>query len=56
MYILILTLVLNRGMPATMAIAEFTTKETCEDAGNAWKMQAKIMLNNPLVTTVCKPK
>lgn len=56
MYILILTLVLNRTMPATMTTAEFSTKETCEDAANAWKMQAKVMFSNALPTTVCKPK
>ena len=55
-YILILTLVLNRSMPATMTTAEFTSKETCEDAASAWKMQAKMTFNNSLLTTVCKPK
>ena len=55
-YILILTLVLNRSMPATMVTAEFTSKENCEDAANAWKMQAKVTFNNALVATVCKPK
>jgi hypothetical protein len=55
-YILILTLALNRSMPATMITAEFTTKETCEAAASAWKMQAKITFNNTLLTTVCKPK
>ena len=55
-YILILTLVLNRTTPATMATAEFTSKQTCEDAANAWKMQAKVMFNNALLTTVCKLK
>jgi hypothetical protein len=55
-YILILTLVLNRSMPATMTTAEFTSKETCEDAASAWKMQAKIMFDNVRVATVCKPK
>jgi len=56
MYILILTLVLNRAMPATMTTAEFTSKEACEDAANAWKMQAKITFNNALLATICKPK
>jgi len=56
MYILILTIVLNRAMPATMTTAEFTSRETCEDAASAWKTQAKITFNNPLLTAVCKPK
>jgi hypothetical protein len=56
MYILILTLVLNRTMPATMTTAEFSTKENCEDAASAWKMQARIMFGNVLATTVCQPK
>ena len=56
MYILILTLVVNRTMPATMATAEFASKQSCEDAANAWTMQAKITFNNALLTTVCKPK
>ena len=56
MTILILTLVLNRTMPATMTTAEFTSKETCESAARAWKMQARIIFGNVLVTTVCTPK
>lgn len=56
MYILILTLVLNRTMPATMATAEFTSRETCEEAANAWKLQARTTFNNALVTAICKPK
>lgn len=56
MYILILTLVLNRTMPASMTTAEFSSKEHCEDAAAAWKMQARITFGNALVTTVCKPK
>jgi hypothetical protein len=55
-YILILTLVLNRSMPAAMTTAEFTSKETCEDAASAWKMQAKIVADNVRVATLCKPK
>jgi hypothetical protein len=39
-----------------MTTAEFTSKETCEDAASAWKMQAKMTFNNSLLTTVCKPK
>lgn len=56
MYILILTLVLNRSMPATMVTAEFTSRETCDEAANAWKTQAKLSFNNALATTICKPK
>ena len=56
MYILILTLVLSRSMPASMVTAEFTSKETCEEAANAWKLQAKITFTNALATTICKPK
>lgn len=56
MYILILTLVLNRTMPATIATAEFSSRATCEDAAKAWKMEAKVMFSNALLTAVCKPK
>ena len=56
MYILILTLVLNRTMPATMTTAEFTSKQACEEAARAWKMQVKLSFGNTLVSTVCAPK
>ena len=56
MYILILTLVLNRTLPATMTTAEFSSKGNCEDAAGAWKMQTRIMFGNVLATAVCKPK
>lgn len=56
MYILILTLVLNQSMPATMTTAEFASKDTCQDAANAWKMSAKITFGAVRMRTVCKPK
>lgn len=56
MYILILTLIMNRTMPGTMATAEFTSRETCEEAASAWKLQARMTFNNALVTAICKPK
>lgn len=56
MYILILTLVISRTMPATMTTAEFTNKAACEDAAIAWKTQEKIVFGNALLTAICTPK
>ena len=54
-HILILTLALNRTMPATMATAEFSSRTSCEEAALAWKTQARITFNTPLLTAVYKP-
>ena len=56
MYILILTLALNRTTPATMTTAEFSSRASCEEAALAWKTQARINFGNALLTTVCQPK
>ena len=55
-YILILTLALNRTTPATMTTAEFSSRTNCEDAALAWKTQARITFSNALLTTVCQPR
>jgi len=56
MYILILTIALNRTVPVAMTSAEFSSRETCEDAAAEWKRQSKLIFGNTLVTSVCKPK
>lgn len=56
MFILILTVALNRAMPVAMTSAEFSSKEKCEDAAAEWKLQAKLTFGNSLMTAVCKPK
>jgi hypothetical protein len=56
MYVLILTLFMTPTTPGAMTSAEFSSQETCQKAANAWKMQAKLILGNVKLSTVCMPK
>lgn len=57
MYLLILTLLgTTPSVPGAMTTAEFSSQETCQNAANAWKMQAKIAFGNVKLTAVCMPK
>jgi hypothetical protein len=39
-----------------MTTAEFSSKETCLAAANAWKTQAGLVYGTVHVTAVCMPK
>jgi len=56
MYVLILTLVLGNGTPPAMTTAEFSGQDTCQQAANAWKAQARLVYGTVHVITVCVPK
>lgn len=61
MFVLILTLVTatataTAAAPA-MTTAEFSSRDTCLQAANAWKLQAKFEFGSAAkLTTVCMPK
>ncbi len=56
MYVLILTLVLGNGTPPAMTTGEFSGQDTCQQAANAWKAQARLVYGTVHVITVCVPK
>lgn len=56
MYVLILTLFMTTTTPGAMTSAQFSSEQTCLKAASAWNMQARLILGNVKLSTVCMPK
>lgn len=56
MFVLVSPLFLAQGATPVVTSVEFSSRDTCLQAANAWKLQAKFEFGSAKLTTVCMPK